>query len=269
MYRLLNAPINKNKTIKTYFIFLLLFCALPVLLNTLLFVPKYASLVADVVYEDSFIVVAIRYAQDLLDLCAFAVAYSLIIFSMLLLDVKHTRLVVIFYAIIFLLQIPLKLVVNAVVYGTLGNDTEILIDVLYLLVYFVLQMIQLLAVYLASRSDSIKFKAYVDSLGSSVRKVEEPKKILPFARLFDWNNPLQRSSAKMSMIIFGIKIFTRIINDVTYGTPESAGEILIMVVYYLTDILYGIVAYLLAVLAISVLYDRIKKKDEEISPSQE
>jgi hypothetical protein len=71
------------------------------------------------------------------------------------------------------------------------------------------------------------------------------------------------------MIIFGIKIITRIINDVTYGIPGSFGEILIMIVYYLTDILYGLVAYLLAVLAVSVLYDKIKKKDEDVTSSKE
>ena len=188
---------------------------------------------------------------------------------MLLLDTKHTRLTVVFYVVLFFLQIPAKLLINAVIYGSLGNDTEIFIYVIYLAVYFALQLIQLLAVYLFSYSDSNKFKMYVDSLGSPMKISESPQKILPFAKLFDWNNPLQRSSAKMSMVIFAIKVFTRLINDITYGAPASLGEVLIMCVYYLSDMLYGIVAYLLASLAISILYDRIKKKDEDISPSKD
>ena len=268
MHRFLDSPINKNLTKKKYLLFLFLFCALPVLLNTLLLVPIYTSLKADVVFKDSFITVLIKYIQDLFDLCAFSVSYALIIFSVLLLDTKHTRMTVVFYTILFFLQIPLKLAVNAFIYGSLGNDTEILIDIIYLLVYFALQMVQMLIVYLFSHSDSTKFKIYVESLDSPKNNQEPPKKILPFAKLFDWNNPLSRSSAKMSLFIFGIKIITRIINDIVYGAPSSFLEVLIMCVYYLSDILYGIVAYLLAVVAISALYDRIKKKDEEISPSQ-
>lgn len=268
MQRLLNAPIDKDRIKKIYLLFLFLFCALPVLLNTLLLVPIYTSLKADVVFKDSFITVLIKYAQDLLDLCAFSVSYALIIFSMLILDVKHTRLTAIFYTVLFFLQIPIKLIVNSVIYGSLGNDTEILIDVIYLFIYFALQMLQLLIVYLFSRSDSTKFKIYVDSLDSPKRSAEKPKKILPFSKLFDWNNPLLRSCTKMSLFIFGIKIVTRIINDVFYGAPTSFLEVLIMCVYYLSDILYGIVAYLLAILTISMLYDRIKKKDEVLPSSQ-
>ena len=267
MQRLLNTPIDKKRTKKIYLLFLFLFCALPVLLNTLLLVPTYTSLNADVVFKDSFIKVLIKYVQDFFDLFAFSVSYAMIIFSMLILDIKHTRMTVVFYTVLFFLQIPIKLLVNSIIYGSLGNDTEILIDIIYLFIYFALQMLQLLIIYLFSRSDSTKFKIYVDSLDSPKKISEEPKKILPFAKLFDWNNPLQRSSAKMSMFIFGIKIFTRIINDIIYGAPDSVGEVLIMCVYYLSDILYGIVAYLLATLTISVLYDRIKKKDEEVSSS--
>ncbi len=268
MNRLLSSPIDKSKAQKVYWIALIVFCMLPVLLNTVLLVPLYASLESDVVYKDTILTVIIKYAQDLLDLCAFSVSYALIIFSMLLLTGLQTRLTVIFYALLFFAQIPLKLIINTVIYGSLGSSTEITIDVIYLMVYFVLQMLQLLAVYLFSRTDSEKYKLYVDSLDSHKQVARSaPEKILPISKLFNWNNPLQRSAAKMSMLILGIKIFTRIVNDITYGVPKSFGEVLIMCVYYISDVLYGVVAYLIAVFVISAIYERLKKKDGDVSPS--
>lgn len=266
MNRLLSSPIDRSKARRIYWVVLILFCILPVLLNTFLLVPLYTSLEADVVYKDSILTVIIDYAQDLLDLCAFSVSYALIIFSMLLLTGCQTRLTILIYALLFFAQIPIKIfVINPIMYGSIGSITEIIIDFIYLTVYFVLQMLQLLVVYLFSRTDSGRYKQYVDSLDSSKTSSQSTlEKILPFSKIFNWDNPLQRSAAKMSMLIFGIKIFTRMVNDITYGAPESLGEALIMCVYYISDIIYGIVAYLIAVCVISAVYERLKIKDGDL-----
>ncbi len=272
MNRLLSTPIDRSKAQKIYWVALILFCVLPVLLNTFLLVPLYTYLEADVVYKDSMLTIIIDYTQDLFDLCAFSVSYALIIFSMLLLTGLQTRLTVMLYAVLFFAQIPVKLfVINPIMYGSIGSITEIIIDVIHLTVYFALQMLQLLVVYLFSRTDSGRYKQYVDSLGSSKQSSQSaPKKILPFSKIFNWNNPLQRSAAKMSMLILGIKIFTRIVNDITYGVPESLGEVLIMCVYYISDIIYGVVAYLIAVCVISAVYEKLKSKDgDTLRPEKE
>ena len=254
MNRLLSSPIDKSKVQKIYWLLLILFCMVPVLLNTAVLIPIYASLEADVVFKGSALSSIIKYAQELLDLLAFCASYSLMIFSMLLLTGVQTRLTVIFYALLFLAQIPLKLLINVFIYGSLGNGTQITVDVIYLLVYFALQMLQLFFVYLFSRADSGKYKQYVASLDSAKNPTNDtPKKILPLSRLFNWNNPLQLTAAKMSILVFAIKIFTRIVSDVTYGAPKSAGEVLIMCAYYLSDVIYGILAYLIGLFMFTLI----------------
>jgi hypothetical protein len=140
-------------------------------------------------------------------------------------------------------------------------------DVVYLSVYFALQMLQLLAVYIITSIDSSKFKLYAASLDDpKVKSRIEEKKILPLSRLIDWNNPLQRSAIKMSALILAIKLITRIINDISYGAPESLGEVLIMIVYYLSDLIYGAVAYFIAIFVISRFYESVKKKNGTEAP---
>ncbi len=263
MTRLLQRPIDSSKTQKYFWRVLLFFCLLPIMLNTIILVPIYSTLEANVVYSSSALSVVIKYIQDLFDLCAFSVAYALLIFSLLLLDKKERKLTVIFYTLIFFIQIPLKLLMNAVVYGTLGDSLQITIDIIYLWVYFVLQMLQLLVVYAFAKADSDKYKLYVASLDSGKTvDLSDKKLILPFSKFIDWYNPLLRSALKSSLLILLIKIITRIINDVTYGAPTSAGEVLLMVVYYLSDVVYGAVAYGIIVLTMVVLYEKLKKKDE-------
>ena len=267
MNRLLANPIDKERVKGKLFVFLSLLCLLPVLLNTLIIVPIYASLESNVLYHGSLVSVLIKYLQDFFDLCAFSSSYALLIFSALLLERKQTATVVIFYSVTFVLQIPLKILINALIYGSLGNDLEIVMDVVYLSVYFALQMLQLLAVYIITNIDSGKFKFYAASLDDpKVKSRIEEKKILPLSRLIDWNNPLQRSAIKMSALILAIKLITRIINDISYGAPESLGEVLIMIVYYLSDLIYGAVAYFIAIFVISRFYESVKKKNGAEAP---
>ena len=152
---------------------------------------------------------------------------------------------------------------NAVVYGTIGDSMQITIDVIYLSVYFLLEMLQLLIVYGFAKFDSDRYKLYVSSLDNKKNVgTEEQKNILPFSKFVDRYNPLLRSALKTGLLILGLKLFTRVINDITYGAPSSLGEVLLMAVYYVSDIIYGAVAYTIIVLTMTLIYEKLKKKDE-------
>ena len=70
MNRLLANPLDKERVKGKLFVFLSLLCLLPVLLNTLIIVPIYASLESNVLYHGSLVSVLIKYLQDFFDLCA-------------------------------------------------------------------------------------------------------------------------------------------------------------------------------------------------------
>lgn len=263
---------NKKRVSKMTWLFMALFFLLPLILNNLIIIPIYATLEADVAYSGSLLTIVIKYLQDFFDLLAFSSAYALIIFSALLLDGKRSRFIALFYAITYLLVIPVKMLMNVVIYGSLGSTSQIIIDVIYLGVYFVLYLIQLLVVYIFAATDSSRYISSLEALRASKRdkarqRVENIGSVLPFSKFIDWYNPLQRSAIKMSVLITAIKVGTRIINDVSVGAPESFGEVMIMVVYYLSDFIYGAVAYIVAIFVISLFLERLKKKDGDLSPS--
>ena len=263
---------NKKRVSNMTWLFMALFFLLPLILNNLIIIPIYATLEADVVYSGSLLTIVIKYLQDFFDLFAFSSAYALIIFSALLLDGKRSRFIALFYAITYLLVIPVKMLMNVVIYGSLGSTSQIIIDVIYLGVYFVLYLLQLLAVYIFAATDSSRYISSLEALRASKRdkarqRAENIGSVLPFSKFIDWYNPLQRSAVKMSALITAIKVGTRIINDVSVGAPESFGEVMIMVVYYLSDFIYGAVAYIVAIFVISLFFERLKKKDGDLSPS--
>ena len=253
-------------------LFMALFFLLPLIINYLVIIPIYATLKADVAYSGSLLTIVIKYLKDFFDLFAFSSAYALIIFSALLLDGKRTRFIALFYVITYLLFIPVKLLIDVVIYGSLGNTSEIIIKVIALGVYFVLSLLQLLVVYIFAATDSSRYLSSIEALKNSKRiklreKAEQQEGVLPFSKLFDWYNPLQRSAIKMGALITAIKVGTRIVNDISIGAPESFGEVMIMVVYYLSDLIYGAIAYFVAVFIINLLFERLKKKDGDVSPS--
>ena len=263
---------NKKRVSNMTWLFMALFFLLPLILNNLVIIPIYATLEADVAYSGSLLTIVIKYLQDFFDLFAFSSAYALIIFSALLLDGKRSRFIAIFYALMYLFIIPVKMLMNVVIYGSLGSTSQIIIDVIYLGVYFVLYLLQLLAVYIFAATDSSRYISSLEALRASKRdkarqRAENIGSVLPFSKFFDWYNPLQRSAIKMSVLITAIKVGTRIINDVSVGAPESFGEVMIMVVYYLSDFIYGAVAYIVAIFVINLFFERLKKKDGDLSPS--
>ena len=262
--------INTEKAKKYFWLVMMLFCALPVLLNTLLITPLYVVLENDVAFSGSFLTMLIYYIKDLFEVIAFSVAYSVIIFSVLLLSKRKARLAVLLYTVIYFLQIPLKLIMNIPLYGSLGSIDDIVLDVIYLTVYFLFYMLQLLIVWLFATTDTNKYLRYIAFIKERKNKKgkvlpEDAEAVLPITKFFNRFNPLQRSAFKMSMLILAIKLFSRIINDIAYGAPSSFGEVAIMLVYYVSDLLYGLVAYVIALLVFTFIHSKAKKKADENS----
>ena len=258
--------IDKQKASNLFVIIMLLFCLLPVLINCLLLAPLYTVVSYDVAYPD-WLATLMHYAMDLIDIIAFSVPYSLIIFSVLLLSKKTARTVIFIYIGVFLLQIPLRIFMNIPLHGTVGSVDQIIIDIIYLLVYFVLYVIQLMIVYFFATTDCNRHMRRIAAIntkrskrGKSVHDADELPEVLPLSGLYSRFNPLQHSALKMGLLILAVHVLTRVINDIDYGMPQSAGEIFVMIAYYLSDIIYGVIAYFIALFIFTAVYDKLKKK---------
>lgn len=262
MNRILSHPIDPAKAKKFSIILMLLLFVLPVLLNSVLVIPLYATLDNDIAYDESPIPILLKYTQEFLDLLSFASAYSLIILFALVFSKKATKSLILIYTITFASQIPIKILMNAVVYHSLGDIDTIVTDLVMLLIYFALQMLQLLLIYFIATTDSEKYFEHLEYINKK-KGISDPsvQTVLPLSKFFDWYNPLLRSATKMSILILAVKLGARLINDISYGLPQSLGEVMIMCAYYLSDLLYGVIAYVIALLIFTLTYEKNKKAE--------
>ena len=268
MNRITEQPMDLTKAKKLFSFYMLFLCLLPILLDTTIITPVYVMLKSNVAFSGGALSTLIYYFKDVLSIIAFASSYAIIIFSMLFLERKIARYLVWIYTAIFFAQIPLKLLINILIYGSLGSVWEILNDVIYLTFYFLLNMIQLLIVYFIASADINKFLRRREiSRHAEKKKGKQPEteasSVLPISKFFDRRNPLQRSALKMSILMIALKLLSRALNDISYGAPASFGEVLVMIAYYVSDILYGIAAYLIALIVFTFIYDKLKKLEAE------
>ena len=260
MNDILPISIDKKRISKLLLLILALFCILPTVLNITCLTPIYFSLENDAVYRGTAVTLTLKYVADLLDLISFGSVYALIAFSLVLLSKKHVALISLSYVAILLLKIPARILMNIPLYGTIGTKGEIIADVISLSFYFILEILQFILALIFSAIVARSYLRSVDFLSTSKKKQSKKVElILPIKRAVNWYNPLLRASIYSSITIIVFRVLSRIVTDIGAGAPTMVGEVLIMIVNYLTDIIYGIVAYAVAILIFNILYDLTKK----------
>lgn len=266
MNDILPTPINQSRITKVLTIILLLFCLLPIVLNITCLTPLYFSLENNTVYRGTAITLTLKYISDLFDLIAFGSVYAAVIFSLVLLKKKATAAISISYCALLLLKIPARLLMNIPLYGTIGTKEEIIADIISLTFYFILEILQFILVFVFVSICVNNYLRSVDILTQKGKSSSLIKHILPIKKYVDWYNPLLRSAIYSSIIITVFKIIARIITDIDAGAPSSFGEVMIMIINYVTDAAYGFAAYILAILIFNLLFEKLTKtnvKDEK------
>ena len=268
MNDILPTPINEKRVAKILSIVLLLFCLLPTVLNITCLTPIYFNLENNTLYRGTAITLTLKYISDLLDLISFSSVYAIIIFSLTLLKKRATVLVSIAYSVFLLLKIPARLLLNIPLYGTIGAPTEILADLISLSFYFILEILQFILVLLFASIVTNSYLRSVEFINNKNAKNKKNSKapktniehILPIKKFVNWYNPLLRASFFASITITAFKFLARIITDIDAGAPTSFGEVMIMIVNYLTDAVYGLVAYVIAILIFNLLFEKLTKE---------
>lgn len=261
MNDILPTQINEKRIKKTLVTAMLLFCLLPIALNIACLTPIYFTLEANTVYRGSAITLTLKYIADLLDLIAFGSVYATVIFSLILLKKRITATVALSYCAILLLKIPARLLMNIPLYNTIGTKEEIIADLLSLSFYFLLELLQFTAVLIFSSATARSYLRSIDFLSKKDKRSKQTETILPIKKFINWYNPLLRAAIYSSITVVVFKVIARLITDIDAGAPSSFGEVMIMIVNYLTDAIYGIVAYVIAIFIFNLLYDKLTKAD--------
>ena len=260
MNEMLPITIDKKRITRILLLVFSLFCILPTILNITVVTPIYFSLEHDIVYSGTAITLTLKYVADLLDVLSFSSVYALLTFTLLLLEKKHTVFVSLCYVAVLILKIPVRILMNIPLYGSIGTEAELIADLMSLSFYFILELLQFLIVLLIASVISKNYLRSLELLKTSKRKQsKQPEFILPISKFINWYNPLLRISVYSGITVVLFRVLSRVVTDIGAGAPTMVGEVLIMIVYYLSDVIYGIAAYLIAILVFNILYDMIKK----------
>lgn len=262
MNDILPTPINEKRIARVFTVALLLLCLLPIVINITCLTPLYFNLENNTVYRGTAITVTLKYISDLFDLIAFSSVYAMIIFSLVLLKKRVTANVCISYCAILILKIPARLLMNIPLYGSIGTKAEIIADLISLSFYFIIELVQLALVFTFASVCSSNYLRSVSILNGRGKKDSRISHILPIKKYVDWYNPLLRSAIYSSITVTAFRFIARLITDIDAGLPSSFGEVMIIIINYLTDAVYGFVAYIIAIILFNFIYERLIKSDK-------
>ena len=210
-------------------------CTILYAVYTLAIAPLYSYISSNVVFSSTWLPFAVRLVLEILDIAIFAFAYFAIIYAFFRFTKKKSiaRFPIV-YLIITLIRRTVTLIVQWIGAGSIGSD-----DYISIVVWFAIDAVQVGIVLAIVAYERHKFNDFLKTSKTSPRSL----KLLPFKKVYDKNNPLQICMLRIAILISGIKIVTRIISDIQYGAPRSFPEGLVMVIYYLADLLNGIAFY--------------------------
>lgn len=227
-----NQNANKKTSIAA---FLCIFCAAAFLLIELALTPLYVYVCTDITVSSTPLSFVFDILLKLADIFTFAVCYSVIIYGAVALGTKKAASLFGIYVASTLIRRLLSLGVSFISYGFVDGN-----DVFNVSVYFSLEIIQALAVLLIS-------------ILVSRKEWNEP---LEFTKAFSKNSPLQVSMLASAAVVSAVKILMRVYYDINYGAPDRISEVLVMIAYYLSDVLVGAVFYVLAWFTVSAILKR-------------
>ena len=225
----------------------ILFIAYPAyLLHSCVTSPLYTMLYSDVETTDFAL---IFYALNILiDLFVFFLSYSVVIYGAYRLSLKKIRPTFWLAMLSPVFKYLLKLIVSPIVDGIVNLD-QILMDLYSIGVSSVLEILQFLIIILIANRYIDKYKgveAVVSKASSRVGTEGAPDlNILPFKKLFDLKNPLQRGAFTSALIVTFIRILMLVINDISKGLYIiDAWSFFILIGGYILEFVIGIFGYL-------------------------
>ena len=246
---------NKSMDVKSFNFNLIMIISCAVIFSLIIFAltPLYVHVASDIVISVTFIPLAVELVLDILDILAFVICYSLIIYSAVTRHSAKTFTLCGIYISACLVRRIATLIMTFITDGVIGGN-----DILSVVVYFLLEAAQAVIVTAIASGAAKKYHKRAAEMEKAARRVGDSSnyKNLEFTQVYSKNNPLQSSALKVGILLSAVKILTRVIYDISYGAPTSASEVLTMVIYYFSDMLICVVFYALCWLIFSKLYKR-------------
>mgnify|MGYP004667532643 CR=1 FL=1 len=211
---------------------------------------------SNIAYAGTMIPDLLELAYKVVDLTCFFLTYAFMIAFVFQYHPSGTWPIIWIFSATDLLRYTLNLLISA---KTDGNLSVISDGILFVVLYWLLEVVQLLLLFgltsLFWRNWYAVSKVMDQVERSTGRPVERGDCLLfPFHRIWNWRNPVQRSALCAGIVTTGLRWLSRMIYDIGYGAPTDFLDVTWMVVYYVLDAVIGVVGYLAMLGILRVLF---------------
>ena len=220
----------------------------------------------DIVLYTSVLPELLDVLMDITEIAVFALGFGIFMYACFHRATKNQKLglVGIFSGAVLFRRLC-DLLVSLIIFSAI--DIE---NLIYAVVYLLLDLLLVwgISLFIHLRSNryfkNIILKAKASALFKDDLPVDLKKEdLFPFKKLYSKENPLQSCALWSGIILSAVKIVSRMLYDIGYGAPSGIMEILIMVVYYGSDIALGILFYFGALFVLTRIF-RAKSKSIDV-----
>ena len=195
---------------------------------------------------------------DLLENIAFAIFYSVMIYCAVIYPTKKLVAVCGIYLGLSIIRRAVSVLLTYITFREL--------DYINPLIYLAIEAIQMLIIALISKSIGNTYRETLQSKKKAAQRMGSlySDSSLNFNTVFSSKNPLMLCALNSGIMLSAINVSMRISADITYtlahGAPEGITEIILMIAYYLSDILVLALVYAISwlILRIFVRKDNIE-----------
>ena len=178
------------------------------------------SLLSDVLFQNSFWIKLLPFLQTLITLLSFALFYGISVFALYHYGIKKIPAAAAIVVLLTLFKYAVSLI------GSLLIDR---IDA------YSFKMVKLPTTLLSLLLELIQYAVILTVAWFALRQLKE-----------NTATAYRRPLARVSLTVMVINIASRIVYDIGYGAPTSLGEVLLMALAYISDVLlYGVLLYVL------------------------
>ncbi len=232
-------------------------------LLSLVLAPLYVYTSSDFTVSVTAIPELLEAVIDFIDILAFALCYSLVIFAAVIYSVRKAASLSVVYIAACVIRRALDLLTTYLTYNYIEG-----LDVASVIFSVIMESAQvLLVLLLASRAANSYYmrraslKKAAHQLGSQINV-----DTIEFSKVYSRENPMHLVMLASGIMLSVIKLLSRIRYDVfyasVYGAPSTASEIIVMIVYYFFDIFVCVAFYAVCWLFLSKLCEKNKRLTE-------
>jgi hypothetical protein len=231
-----------------------------VLLNTL-----YIKITTDIAFMIPVLTDLVPYFFDLAEIAGIMLAWAFIIFAAFRFGLKNTRGFVAVYMLLTIYKYFLKILIAVLMEGKAIFSGDILGFLMLnfavpALIEYVLLAVLLIILYLVSRRVSAHGRLQKELRARLPgHKFDERALYFPIRKLFDKNNPQQRTLAYVSGFFALFRVVYLVMLDIQIGPPKDLADLLWMIFAYLAQLLLGFCAYLFMLFVLISLNNKDKK----------